>query len=280
MEESRRKINLYNLFSNISIYFTIGLVVLLILMITGVINYSQILLEIVFILLILSITSTVSLTWIQKLMKGKYKVLSWVMIGILSVFAILWIATIFVIVNFFNNVLGSNGSDVSSQVASFLSYIQVVLIMSVQFILSSFVANTITYFGKSNYILQGLNYLSIIMVDVWLCKLLTLINFNNDAFTFNNADFLTSKGWWALFLISAAILAITSGSISKIHKRKLKEQVQEMTENESSSKQSKKATKQEDSLEEKLKKLKDLLDKGLITEKEYAKKREKLLEDI
>ena len=102
--KEKKPFNYYKLFANVSIFLTIGLIAILIMMMTRYIAFSVVKLEIVLVLLVLSIASSVSLVWIQRLMQKRYKILSWVMIGLVIAFSILWIATIFVVANFIKKV--------------------------------------------------------------------------------------------------------------------------------------------------------------------------------
>lgn len=279
----KKKVNLYKLFSNISIFLTIGLVAILILMITQYIKVSETLLKLIFILLVLSISCTVSLTWIQKIMQNRYKKLSIVMLSVLGAFAILWITTIFVVSNFINTIGSYEAEIAAAKTVSFVTYLQVVLIASLQFILGSFIANAISNFGKSNLVLQVLNYLSAVMIDVWFCKLFTIFTFVDASIKLNDASFLASSGWWALFLIAAAILAITQGSITKMYKRRQHDIAQRSVSDnfehlydvtsDGKGDETKSATK-------KLEELKTLLDNNMITQEEYETKKRQILDEM
>lgn len=287
--KEKNSFNFYKLFSNISIFLTIGLIAILIMMMTRYIAFSIVKLELVLILLVLSIASSVSLTWIQKIMQNRFKILSWVMIGFVIAFSILWIATIFVVVNFIKKIPTiADEAEAIKMITAFVSYLQFVLIASLQFILGSFVANKVANFGKSNIVLQVLNYLSVVMVDVWLCKLVTIITFKGTEFQLNDTSFLVSRGWWTLLLIAAAVLIVTQASITRIYRRRRREistrtlaMDAEMSFGEVAEPfQAKETKKAEPTLEEKLKQLKALRDSDMITEEEYQEKRANLLKDI
>ena len=198
------------------------------------------------------------------------------MIGILAAFAILWIVTIFVAANFIEKI----NTVTEAKAVSFYNYLQFVLIASLQFIFASFVANKVANFGKSNIALQVFNYLSVVMVDVWFCKLFTLVTFPNGNFKLSDPSFLTSRGWWTLLLIAAAILSITQASITRIYKRRKRDLAEQAMGEQVEGVFNVEAPKKEKSAQEKLKDLKKMLDDELITKEEYDEKRQAILKDM
>jgi len=294
--EERGKGKVYKIINNSSIVGMFAAVSLLVLMITGIINWHSTWVGIIIGIAVLCICCNLALPWILRVERKEFVKLSYVFIGLIAVCAILWISCDIVVISQYikiKNAINSNVSDAESikiikNVIGSMNFLKVAFCLSLQFSVASFVATYITRFKKEMIPLQVIAYISYIIIDVWVTSALFSLNIRNNfeeiskvsKIIYINLDllkFLISK-----YVIVALILAVVYIGISKVIMNKVlinkRLKVDDKQTETISSKTDEKTS--NSNISSRLEQLKEMLDKNLITQEEYNKKREEILKDI
>lgn len=254
-----------------------------------------------FIFIIISLGVILSMPWIARVKLPNQRILSIVLLSLIGVSSLMW-----VISAIFIYLLYKNGETYTvNTIWGFINFIRISLIVSFQAIEANLISLCIIRFKKQYIAFQAIMYASYLFVDFWFSMLFSGFKFDTASMTPYFAPYLPSilsAGMITVLVIAIIYIVIANAIINSIEARKngdyydnrgrrrrrsvfhdaLMESVtdiddQELTKN---NKETKTETKAEVSAEEKLAKLKELLDKKLITEEEYNKKREKIIEEM
>ena len=257
------------------------------------------------IFIIISLGAILCLPWLARVSDSKQRVFSIVMLALLGGSAILW-----VISAIFIYLLYKNGETYSANtVVIFLNFVKACMIISFQAIEANMISLCIIKFKKQYIPFQAIMYASYLFVDLWVSIVLAGVKIN----TGNGVEFspvlpsFFSAGMITVLVIAIIYIIIANAIINSIEARKngeyydirgrrrhrgaaltgaLMDSFTDIEDYDTNNKKSENAeqakteTKNEASVEEKLAKLKDLLDKNLITEEEYNQKKAKILEEM
>ncbi len=255
------------------------------------------------IFIIISLGAILCLPWIARVSQHNQRIFSIVMLALIGGSALLWvIAAIFIYLLYKNY-----ESYTPQTIVLFLNFIKVCMIISFQAIEANMISLCIIKFKKQYIPFQAIMYASYLFVDLWVSIVIGGIKLSVE----NGLEFkpifeqIFSAGMITVLVIAIVYIAIANGIINSIEARKngdyydnrgrrrrrgaaltgaLMDSFTDIedyeTKNEQKSEQPKVETKTEVSAEEKLAKLKDLLDKNLITEEEYNQKKAKILEEM
>lgn len=295
-----------NTTSIIGLFATITIIVL---MITKTIPWSSNAVGIVAAIAILCFCCILALPWIRKIENKEFKVLSYVFLGIIAACCILWIIADIVIISQYKSIkaaiLAGNFSEeetieVISSLFRSLNFLKATFFITIQFSVASFIATTVTRYGKTMIPFQAIAYASYGFVDFWISGILFSFSINSNLkkfegigidkafgeifrFNFDFFSFLTNKVVLTILLLAVAYVAISNAITKRQDKRKLTTILEDITDDGNIKEREpieEKPARVVDTVEERLEKLKSMFEKNLITKEEYEEKRAKILEDM
>lgn len=257
----------------IGLFITVGLLVLGITM--QFIN-AQITLTLA-ILAIICFVAIATLPWIKKFEQGQFKKTSIAFIIINAICAVLWIVGAILVYVLY--VKTRDGADFNP--ANSLQIIKIIIIVSIQFLAASSIATLITRYKKSFLAFQIVTYISTIFVDLYVSLFLFSIVFSSTNELQLNNDILSILGMpimIGLFCMFLIFTAISAGVVKRMERNRV-ERVHEVVasnvdENGNPIAQS------QPSEQDRMAKLQQMYNDGLITEEEYKTKRAEILKDL
>lgn len=219
------------------------------------------------------------LPWLNYLERKQNKVVSIVFVGLIILTSALWLITLWaLIIQVHKGTLG---------VGTF-NFIRVVLIISLQFAVASFIAGTIVKYGKKLLFFQVIAYISYLYLDFYVSSLLFCFSIggeNGISFNLDLVSIVANKLCFTLFIISAIYVAIANSIVNKTFMRRNRSlgdvvlgNVVDQLEQPKQQKQQKEQN--SETAEEQLTKLNSLLEKKLITQEEYDQKRKDILDKM
>lgn len=234
--------------------------------------YSAGLLATLLSILVISVSCITILPWIKQYSKGEYRILCYVMFGITIASCILWIVDVIVGITMVNTA--------TSTVAQ-LKFLKVSLIITFQFIVASTVASFFIRYRKTMIAFQVITYISNLYIDIYGSYALACVRITGDGLSFvGNSGFVTNKLSVMIAVIAMAFVIISSVVIRSMDRRKQRDTLGPMFGSQEKPQQTATASNDGRSVQEKLKELKSMLDNNLISEEEYAKKRDELINQL
>lgn len=240
----------------------------------------------------------VALPWVRVFESFKdekpIRITAIVMLSVIGVCVILWIICVWLIVSIVKNF------DIKSlaYVANSFNAIRATLIASLQFVIASNITMNVVKYRKTLLPYQIMSAVAKLFIDVWfiLAFLAFSINAKGDFEINKAASIFTNRWMWAFLVIAVLLTGFPSyifrrtdrKNLLKAKNQTLKEDLKEMlgvddkkpSENQTENKPAQANAAGGGSVEDKLKKIKDLLDNGLITQEEYDAKRADILNSI
>ncbi len=281
-KDTNTKGRVFKTISYLSIGSLVAMLFLFILMVMNIIPFSSGLFALIGVLFVVSLAMSLATPWAKRVSEGRYKILSYVFLGLIAVAMILWIVVVFLLLNLYNKVI--DDIDVGDSFISTIKFIQVCVIITIQVIFGSIIATKISNFGKNNIVLQVFTYIGYVILDFYLSYIVSRLAFVDSEIVTKDADLLTSKVGLTVLLFAIVIVGVVEGYNKSRIKRIQKDAVErslvselEPVEKKKKAEPAQTETKQEETAEEKLTKLKSLLDKNLITQEEYDKKKEDII---
>ena len=239
------------------------------------------------ILAILCLCATLALYWVRFLEKKVNVKLSIAMLALLGLAAVLWTAVAIVVYSMY--VQGKAGT--LGEPRARMVFIQIALITAFQIFEALLIASTWVKYKKSYLVFQIIMYISNLFVDFWFSVLFSCFNFTgtgSEVFALDRAAFLTSPGMITTLVLFIVYTIICNSVLRSIEQRRIRniahdeynmdddvEPADAVAERVDKATAKKNATP-----EEKLSNLKDLLEKGLITEEEYKEKKAKIIDEM
>lgn len=278
-ENSSQAYKLLTTISIIGVFIAVGILVLAF---TDTIKLNRYIVAVVSIIAIISIACLLLLPWIKNVGKGEFKKISIVFSSLIVICAVLWIIAVCVLVHLYSKEASAQESY------SALIYLKVTLIISIQFLISSFIAGTIIKFRNSMLIFQVITYVSNLYFNFYITYLLVCLKFTPDGLEIaKNIKILGNKLVITLFVLSIVYMIISNAIMKRIEARKVVNVVED-TYNADGTKKvvaeteeiSNENENKEETAEDKLAKLKSMYEKELITKEEYEAKKSKILEDM
>lgn len=257
-----------------------------------------------------------ALPWVRYLERGKYKIVSWIFTGFVIFCVLLWIIASFVVNGLINRVIAETITDAYGY--NTVIFVRIVLIITLQFVAANFIAGNVLRYGKKMVVFQGIAYFSYVYIDMWLSCLLSIfvLGKKNGEYTLTYSeglsDFVFTRWVWTLAVVALVWVIVSNTIISNTNKNgdlrrtgyeydrygnrrrrslsgrllgamvdKLERQGEDEeidAENESTKSEAKNAEKGD--AKEKLAKLKEMYDQGLLTKEEYDAKRQKIVDEL
>ncbi len=264
--------------SIIAVFLAIGILVF---SITGIIKFTSFMFGLIATIAILAIAGILLLPWIRNFEKQEYKKLSIIFMIFIGICAILWIISIYLGISIYNQAKTDSASD--AQMLNTLKFIKVVLIISLQFLVSSLVASTIIKYKKKMVAFQAITYASNLFFDFYLTYFLICITITSEGISISEGvSLLGNKLILTFFIISIIFIAISSKIMQVVEERRYRNAVEDNYNIHGESKLEKNSqnAKNNSSVEEKLNKLKSMYEKELITQDEYEAKKADILKDL
>lgn len=222
---------------------------------------------------ILCMALVLSLSWIRYLEQKQYKKLSIAMISIIGFAALLWVAIAIVIYVMYKT---GNGSIAE------VNFIRIGLIISFQVIEAIMIASTWARYRKNYLIFQIIMYISNLFVDFYFSVLFGGIVFE-PKFGLNEGVYkmVSSNAMITMLVLFTVYVIISNAVLRSIEDRRSKQIRYDLSR--AADEAYENPTVENNAVEtpeEKLEKLKGLLEKNLITEEEYNAKRQKILDEM
>ena len=259
---------LYRTVNAISILGVFVAIVLCVLGAMQIIKFNRILIGVIATIGALCVGSVLMLPWIRCLDHKENKIVSLVFIALDALVPLLWIISIWIIV----------GVSAKGEISlGLLNFIKAVLIISVQFGVASYIASGITKYKKSMLVLQVIAYVCYLYVDFIATYFLCCLNFSGKNLLVDHLSLFNNVWIWALFVISIAFISVANLIMYRDGINRVQQAAEEVYAEKAKKSQEETQKPQTETVEEQLEKLKLLLDKNLITQEEYDKKREDII---
>lgn len=274
-DEQRTGFNVSNLIVSLAIVVLFIAIGLLILGFRGIVPFNTGTLLAIFTLFIVSGAALLAMPWVRRLQNGRYKIVSWVYLGLLILCAIFWLIVTFLLVKNFHKL----GED-AAWVIRIINFTKFTLIYTMNYSIASLIATNIIKYGKRMIPFQVILYASNLFVDLYFTFLFCCIHFNSDSFVsvdWGKIQLLRNPIVTTIFLIAFVYMIVANAIAIRIERRRLRYAGNDDdTSNEAfdGQKQQKPA---ERTTQEKLAELKSMLDQNLISQEEYDQKKNDLL---
>jgi hypothetical protein len=261
-------------------------VAILVLGIAKIITINSTVFGIIATIAILCAGALMTLPWIKVYEKYGMKKTSIVFLSLISICTVLWIICCWLGIEIFNQAKSAAGTSISDhQIA--MNFIRATLILTVQFIVASAIGTCVIKYRKSVIAFQVIAYASYLYVDFYLTFALVCLNITSDGLDVSkNIGVLGNKFVLTFFAIAVLYVFIANLIIKKSESQKVKNIVSDMIQEEKIEQKvdevpaAEVSQKPVETPAEKLEKLKELLDKNLITKEEYDEKRAEIIKDL
>lgn len=227
---------------------------------------------------IVSVGCLLCLPWAKWLSEKRYKIVCWVFIGVVALTIVLWFVSAILIYN----ILINEKVD-AEKTLNLLNFLKIVFIISFQTLLANMIARLLLTYKKSLIVFQIVMYLSYLFLDFYVCYALGSIKMASGEVSWTgNTELLTNRLMLTLLTLSILYIAISNAILRVVARRRglvvgrgLGDAFVDAEEE-----NDRKANPQPKSSEEKLAELKAMLDKQLITQEEYNKKRQEIIDNM
>lgn len=230
------------------------------------------------ILAVICFVAIATLPWIKKYEQGQFRKTSITFMIINGICAILWIVGVILVYVLY--VKSRDGADYDPTKA--LKIIKIIIIVSIQFLTASSIATLITRYKKSFLAFQVITYISTVFVDVYVSLLLFSVYFNEARDLQMNSDLLSILGapiMIGLFCMFLVFTAISAGIVKRLERNRV-ERVHDAVANTVDVNGNIVSDSKPTSEKDRMAKLKQMYDDGLITEEEYNTKRAEILKNL
>ncbi len=234
------------------------------------------------IIAILCLSAILILPWIKKLESKQNKTLSIVFLAFTGLCSVLWIIAAIIIY-----VIVVSDSISASASAVYISALKWIIIISAQFLTASTITSMIMRYKKTYLIFQIITTISMVFVDLYVSCILFGLYFDaENSIQINKGiyEFIFSTPMIALFVMFIVFSAISLGIINRMERNRgvggyVRAARQEKYQQ--ASKEVAELPKEEaPSATERLAKLKEMLDAGLITQEEFEAKKAEILNEV
>lgn len=256
----------------ISIFSIVGVCIIVAVLVFGamkVFKLNSVIVEILGIIAILCLACIFAGPWIDRLEQKKSKIISIVFLSIIGVCLILWIICWIMMMNAIRK-------DTTLSTVSY-NLIRISFIITIQFLVASTISYVLVKYKKTMIPFQIITYVSNLYIDFYFTYLIISLNIIDGTLKFTGNSFIVGNRVMLSLLIIALIYVFISNVVVKANeKRKLDNIINSNNDSETSLKQEI----SNQSPDERLKKLKKMLDDGLITIDEYESKKSEILKDL
>lgn len=272
--------NIYKLISNIAVIGIFVSIAILVLGIAKIFKLNSFILGLIATIAIISIACWLVLPWIKRLTDGKNKNVAIVFISLIALCAVLWIISVYMIIHIYRE--AKAGGETISSLVSTLKFVKVTLIISLQFLMASLIAETVMRYKNRMIVFQAITYASNLYFDFFVTFFLCClsVNLEDGLKVSDNIKLLGNKFAIVLFVLAIIYMIISNAIIKKQEEKRVARAMHQNYDIDGEKKAEPESVVQENSVEQRLESLKNMLDKNLITQEEYDKKREEILKDM
>lgn len=272
--------NIYKLISNIAVIGIFVSIAILVLGIAKIFKLNSFILGLIATIAIISIACWLVLPWIKRLTDGKNKNVAIVFISLIALCAVLWIISVYMIIHIYRE--AKAGGETISSLVSTLKFVKVTLIISLQFLMASLIAETVMRYKNRMIVFQAITYASNLYFDFFVTFFLCCLSvtLEDGLKVSDNIKFLGNKFAIVLFVLAIIYMIISNAIIKKQEEKRVARAMHQNYDIDGEKKAEPESAVQENSAEQRLESLKNMLDKNLITQEEYDKKREEILKDM
>lgn len=272
--------NIYKLISNIAVIGIFVSIAILVLGIAKIFKLNSFILGLIATIAIISIACWLVLPWIKRLTDGKNKNVAIVFISLIALCAVLWIISVYMIIHIYRE--AKAGGETISSLVSTLKFVKVTLIISLQFLMASLIAETVMRYKNRMIVFQAITYASNLYFDFFVTFFLCClsVNLEDGLKVSDNIKLLGNKFAIVLFVLAIIYMIISNAIIKKQEEKRVARAMHQNYDIDGEKKAEPESVVQENSAEQRLESLKSMLDKNLITQEEYDKKREEILKDM
>lgn len=265
IKNKSKKFNAYALTTNlliVGLFLAVGFIALIA---TGVISASTLSLNIVLILAFICLLGVANLPWVKRLQNKEHKIFSIIILTVSAVMLVLWSVTSVLTVNCIFNAINDATFSIS-----IVKLLRIVLIISMQYIITLLVSGCVLRYKKSYIPLQVIMYSSNLFLDFYATYFFLCLRISaEEGLTLSsNISLLLVKPMWVTLIISVLFTSLCYSLIRWIEYSKLKR----ITNNSK--------LLEDDSITIKLSKLNELKENNIISEEEYNKRKEDILSNI
>ena len=279
--ESGKFYKVVNIIAILGIFIVAGAIILAVF---GLFPFNLVTMGIMGTITSITIGCWVMMPWVACFEQNKYKKRAIVFISLDAGIALFWIVVMFIMI------IGNASQKLDG--VGMLKLVQIAILVTLQFFIVTTVANTILRYGKRLLIVQIIGYISIVYLDVYFSILLIGMKITEEN-GLQLASYATEIILNPLVLALAVIaFAFASTAFAIIYRGYKKQRSLGMTSQEMADSacgertiseiadENNKSAKKEESAEEQLQKLQSLLDKKLISQKEYDEKRKRIIDNL
>lgn len=272
--------NIYKLISNIAVIGIFVSIAILVLGIAKIFKLNSFILGLIATIAIISIACWLVLPWVKRLTDGKNKNVAIVFISLIALCAVLWIISVYMIIHIYRE--AKAGGETISSLVSTLKFVKVTLIISLQFLMASLIAETVMRYKNRMIVFQAITYASNLYFDFFVTFFLCClsVNLEDGLKVSDNIKLLGNKFVIVLFVLAIIYMIISNAIIKKQEEKRVARAMHQNYDIDGEKKAEPESVVQENSVEQRLESLKNMLDKNLITQEEYDKKREEILKDM
>ena len=273
------KSKLQKIFSTTAILGAFIVVGVLILMAMGIINSNRALIDFLLIIGILCF-GCISCLIVARYLNDKSKRIPVLIVLILTgLTCLLWIIFVFIGQSFIDAI--GNNTLTDAGFSGILIYTKITIILTIQTSFANLLVSNLFRLKRDMMVFQGIMYASNAIMDFWLTFVVLGIKVEGG----HSFEWLFSTFWVTVFIISAVYTIMSNAILRRYERRRVQEDVVYGKVTYSDSYKKAKAEQEpksepKNSLEERIKKLDVLKEKGLITDEEYSARKSKILEEI
>lgn len=288
---------IYKIVQLVAISVFIIAIVLLVLEIFRLLKMGSAANGIVFSLGVIALGGLTALPWVrvfESIKDKKFTITAIVFLSVIGLCVILWIVSVWQIIGLVKGLTSDADEKISAGIVGSLNVIRIALIVSLQFIIASGIAMNFVKYRKELIPYQVMFGVSTLYMDIYFTLLLTAFTVTKeDGFGLSRTSVVVTNMWLiALLVIAVLLLIFPSNVFRRVDRKRVlaakKENLKEILADEPQSKATASASNETPfseysnggSVEEKLKKIKNLLDEGMITQEEYDAKRAEILSNI
>ncbi len=276
--------NKEKIYKSIQTIAIIGLLValsLLVLAFSEVLTFSSGLLVLIASIATICGCCLLACPWIRRLENNDFKILSYVFLGLIFVVCVLWVICIFQIQRIYKLAGDETLTDEegSKAMIGILRFFKVSAIISIQFVTASTIASTIAKYRKTYLPIQVIMYASHLFVDFYVTFFMCCITTVNGELKINdNLEILGSKLMVVLFVLALLYVIITNAVLKRIEGKRMVNLTEDISRGKDISHET--SDTKPETAEDKLKSLKTMYEKDLITKEEYEAKRSEIIKDL
>lgn len=205
---------------------------------------------------------------------------AYIIIGLTSLTCLLWIIFVFVGQNFINGVVNDT---LDTGLEDIWNYTKIVIFITILTSLFNLIISNVFTFKKEYFAFQIIMYISNFIVALWFSIVVLSIVPGTDDFILTAQWLISSKPIWAIFVLSLAFSILASAIMKSIIKKRTRDitlDKQTILKTVNDNTETPQLEKQDNSIEQRLKRLENLKNSGMITEEEYTSKKSKILEEL